>query len=57
MFSAVCVTVSTVGHELASGVGIAPWAVLLGWAVVLGLVSPLAGRERSLPSLATVETP
>ncbi len=52
VFSAVCVVLSATGHALASGDGIPPWAVLAGWAAMLCLVGPLAGRERSLPGIA-----
>lgn len=52
VFSAVCVMLSAIGHAWASGAGIPPWALLAGWVGVLGVVAPLAGRERSLPGIA-----
>lgn len=52
-FSAVCVTLSAAGHEVASGAPIPLWALAIGLAGVLALVMPLAGRERSLPQIAT----
>ncbi len=52
VFAAVCVTLSAAGHAMASGGGIPPWALLAGWAGVLALAAPLAGRERSLPGIA-----
>lgn len=52
VLSAVCVTLSVIGHVLASGTGIPLWTWAAGWAMVLSLVVPLAGRERSLPGIA-----
>ncbi|URM96536.1 hypothetical protein LUW76_20580 [Actinomadura madurae] len=50
-FSAVCVSVSGCAHALASHAGL-PWRSLLaGWLVMLCLVTPLAGRERSRPGI------
>ena len=53
MFSAVCVTVSATGHELASGAVVPWWALCAGWAGLMCVVAPLAGRERALPGIAT----
>ncbi|MGN5381162.1 hypothetical protein ACQ4WX_40580 [Streptomyces lasalocidi] len=52
MFSAVCVALSAGGHVLASETGIPAWSLAGGWAALLCLVGPLAGRERSLPGIA-----
>ncbi|MCQ4080954.1 hypothetical protein NGB36_10175 [Streptomyces sp. RB6PN25] len=52
VFSAVCVTLSAIGHVMASGAGIPLWTLAAGWAGVLCAVAPLAGRERSLPGIA-----
>ncbi|MFG2585090.1 hypothetical protein [Streptomyces malaysiensis] len=52
VFSAVCVALSAGGHVLASGTGVALWSLAAGWAAVLCLVGPLAGRDRSLPGIA-----
>ncbi len=52
VFSAVCVVVSAAGHAMASGAGIPLWALVVGWAGVLGVAVPLAGRECSLPGIA-----
>ncbi|WP_165488491.1 hypothetical protein [Actinomadura formosensis] len=46
-FSAVCTAVSASAHSAVSGAGL-PWSSLLaGWVLTMGLVTPLAGRERS----------
>jgi hypothetical protein len=52
VFSAVCVTLSAIGHAMASGAGIPLWTLLVGWAGVLCVAAPLAGRECSLPGIA-----
>lgn len=52
MFAAVCVVLSAAGHGLASTSAVPWWALLCGFFVVLAVVAPLAGRERSLPSIA-----
>ncbi|MCX4862187.1 hypothetical protein OG426_10270 [Streptomyces canus] len=52
MFSAVCVTLSAAGHVVASGTWIPLWSLAAGWAGVLCVVGPLAGRERSLSGIA-----
>lgn len=46
-FSAVCVTLATLGHLGADGSGPAPWAVAAGGAAVMAVTAALAGRERS----------
>ncbi|TDD92904.1 hypothetical protein E1293_00030 [Actinomadura darangshiensis] len=49
-FAAVCVAVSASAHAAASGM--APtWSLLTGWVVMVCLVTPLAGRERSRPGI------
>ncbi|WP_433235964.1 hypothetical protein [Actinomadura nitritigenes] len=50
-FSVVCASVSGCAHALASGAGLSWWSLLVGWLVMLGLVAPLAGRERSRPGI------
>jgi hypothetical protein len=52
VFSAVCVSLSAIGHAMASGTAIPLWTLAAGWAGVLCGVGPLAGRERSLPGIA-----
>lgn len=52
VFSAVCVAVSGMGHAFASGAAVPVWAWFAGWAGVLCVVAPLAGRERSLPGIS-----
>ncbi|MCX5398199.1 hypothetical protein [Streptomyces sp. NBC_00102] len=52
VFAAVCVVLSAAGHALASASTVPWWALLCGFLVVLAVVAPLAGRERSLPSIA-----
>ncbi|MFJ9542571.1 hypothetical protein ACIRPX_35710 [Streptomyces sp. NPDC101225] len=52
VFSAVCVALSAGGHVLASGTWIPLWSLAAGWAGVLCVVGPLAGRERSLSAIA-----
>ncbi|WP_316745415.1 hypothetical protein [Streptomyces sp. MK7] len=51
VFSAVCVALPAGGHMLASGTGVRLWSLAAGWAAVLCLVGPLAGRERSLSGI------
>jgi hypothetical protein len=51
VFSAVCVALSAVGHTMASGAGIPLWALLVGWAAICCLATPLAGRECSMPGI------
>ncbi|MCQ4081066.1 hypothetical protein NGB36_10745 [Streptomyces sp. RB6PN25] len=53
VFSAVCVTLSAAGHAMASGAGVPLWTLAAGWAGVLCVAAPLAGRERSLPGIAS----
>jgi len=53
-FSAVCVALSATAHVIASGAGLPLWSLVLGWAIVLCGVVPLAARERKLPGIALV---
>lgn len=52
VFTAVCVLLSAGGHVLASCASVPLWTLGAGCALVLALVLPLAGRERSLPGIA-----
>ncbi|MFC8513986.1 hypothetical protein [Streptomyces sp. NPDC057257] len=52
VFSAVCVLLSASGHSLVSGASMPMWSLAAGWAGVVCVVGPLAGRERSLPGIA-----
>lgn len=52
VFTAVCVVLSATGHVLAACAAVPWWTLALGFLGVFALVAPLAGRERSLPSIA-----
>ncbi|MFB6780187.1 hypothetical protein ACFCX0_22760 [Streptomyces sp. NPDC056352] len=52
VFTAVCVALSAAGHALASCASVPWWTLLAGFLGVFALVVTLAGRERSLPSIA-----
>ncbi|MFB7913751.1 hypothetical protein [Streptomyces sp. NPDC056061] len=52
VFTAVCVVLSAAGHSLASCAAVPRWTLLAGFLGVFAVVAPLAGRERSLPSIA-----
>lgn len=52
VFAAVCVALSAAGHTLASCAAVPGWTLLAGFLGILALAVPLAGRERSLPSIA-----
>ncbi|MFI9627519.1 hypothetical protein [Streptomyces sp. NPDC052042] len=52
VFTAVCVVLSAAGHALASCAAIPWWTLLAGFLGIFALIAPLAGRERSLPSIA-----
>lgn len=54
MFAAVCVVLAAAGHALASCATVPLWTVGAGFAAVFAVAVPLAGRERSLPGIATV---
>ncbi|MDX3098916.1 hypothetical protein PV417_31155 [Streptomyces sp. ME19-03-3] len=53
VFTAVCVVLSAGAHMLTSGHGVPGWTLAVGWLVVFAFVAPLAGRERSMPAIAT----
>ncbi|MFJ1830216.1 hypothetical protein, partial [Streptomyces sp. NPDC088178] len=52
VFTAVCVALSAAGHSLASCAAVPWWTLLAGLLGVFAVAAPLAGRERSLPSIA-----
>ncbi|MEV0491199.1 hypothetical protein [Streptomyces atratus] len=52
VFTAVCVALSAAGHALASCASVPWWTLLAGFLGVFAVVVALAGRERSLPSIA-----
>ncbi|MEV4505591.1 hypothetical protein [Streptomyces klenkii] len=52
VFTAVCVLLSAGGHVLASCARVPLWTLAAGFLAVLAAAVPLAGRERSLPSIA-----
>jgi len=54
VFTAVCVVLAAAGHTIASGRTVPGWSLALGWLAVFAVVAPLAGRERTLPGIATV---
>ncbi|WP_431035094.1 hypothetical protein ACQYWQ_14845 [Streptomyces sp. P6-2-1] len=54
VFTAVCVALSALGHSMASGASVPLWSLGLGFLLVLLVVCPLAGRERSLPGIAAL---
>ncbi|MEV0121775.1 hypothetical protein AB0I16_09475 [Streptomyces sp. NPDC050703] len=54
MFAAVCVVLSAGGHVLASCVAVPLWTLGAGFAAVLAVALPLAGRSRSLPGIAAL---
>lgn len=53
VFTAACVTLSAAGHVLAAGASIPLWSVGAAAALVFAVAAPLAGRERTLPGIAT----
>lgn len=54
MFAVLCVVLSAGGHVLASCAAVPLWTLGAGFLAVLAVVTPLAGRERSLPGIAAV---
>ncbi|MGW8883364.1 hypothetical protein [Streptomyces sp. NPDC055749] len=56
VFTAVCVVLSAAGHALASCAAVPWWTLLAGFLGVFAVVLPLAGRERSLLSIAAALT-
>lgn len=53
MFAAVCVVLSGVGHVLAACAAVPWWTLALGFLGAFAVAVPLAGRQRSLPVIAT----
>lgn len=54
MFAAACAVLSTAGHQMATCATVPWWTLLAGFLGVLAVAAPLAGRERSLPSIAAL---
>ncbi|WP_030666076.1 hypothetical protein [Streptomyces cellulosae] len=54
VFAAVCVVLGAAGHALASCSTVPLWTLGTGFLGVLLVAAPLAGRERSLPGIATL---
>ncbi|QGV79688.1 hypothetical protein [Streptomyces ficellus] len=53
VFTAVCLVLSALGHVLAACETVPWWTTALGFLFVFVLTVPFAGRERSLPVIAT----
>ncbi|MFI9050640.1 hypothetical protein [Streptomyces sp. NPDC053427] len=53
VFTAVCVALSAAGHMMASFAAVPLWTLGVACAAVFAVAAPLAGRERSLPGIAT----
>ncbi|MFD7439814.1 hypothetical protein [Streptomyces sp. NPDC059909] len=53
VFAAVCVVLSALGHVLARCATVPWWTLLAGFVIVFAVTSPLAGRERAMPVIAT----
>ncbi|MET4927269.1 hypothetical protein P3L51_33760, partial [Streptomyces sp. PSRA5] len=56
VFTAVCVVLSATGHVLAACQAVPWWTLVIGFAGVFAVAAPLAGRARSLPSIALALT-
>ena len=54
VFAAVCVVLGAAGHTLASCDTVPLWTLGAGFLGVVLVAAPLAGRERSLPGIATL---
>jgi hypothetical protein len=54
VFAAVCVVLAAAGHSIASCATVPLWTLGAGFAGAVLVVAPLAGRERSLPGIATL---
>lgn len=54
VFAAVCVVLAAAGHAIASCATVPLWTLGAGFAGAVVVVAPLAGRERSLPGIATL---
>ncbi|MGN5631937.1 hypothetical protein [Streptomyces sp. AC154] len=52
VFAAVCVALSAAGHAMAACAAVPGWTLLAGFLGILVVAVVLAGRERSLPSIA-----
>ncbi len=52
VFAAVCVALSAAGHAMAACATVPWWTLLAGFLGILAVTAPLAGRERSLASIA-----
>lgn len=52
VFAAVCVVLSAMGHVMAACATVPWWTLLAGFLGVFAVVAPLAGRERTLASIA-----
>ncbi|MGW2814239.1 hypothetical protein [Streptomyces sp. NPDC001415] len=52
VFAAVCVVLSAMGHIMAACASVPWWTLLAGFLGVFAVAAPLAGRERTLPSIA-----
>ncbi|MER0426034.1 hypothetical protein [Streptomyces microflavus] len=52
VFTAVCVVLSAAGHAFAAGTPVPAWTLVAGFLGILAVAAALAGRERSLPSIA-----
>ncbi|MER6995282.1 hypothetical protein [Streptomyces sp. NPDC000410] len=53
VFTAVCVVLAALGHVLAACAAVPWWTLLAGFLIVFAVAAPLAGRERSMPVIAT----
>ncbi|MFC9235844.1 hypothetical protein ACFTZK_05185 [Streptomyces decoyicus] len=53
VFTAVCVALSAGGHIAASCTAVPVWTLGVAAAAVFAVAAPMAGRERSLPEIAT----
>ncbi|MES9537027.1 MULTISPECIES: hypothetical protein [unclassified Actinomadura] len=51
VFATVCATLAILGHVLAGGAAVPPWAAIMGFGAVLGVTLMLAGHERSLATI------
>lgn len=54
VFAAVCVVLASAGHAMASCATVPLWTLGAGFLSTFLVVAPLAGRERSLPGIATL---
>ncbi|MEU0118224.1 hypothetical protein ABZ137_32195 [Streptomyces bobili] len=54
VFAAVCVVLAGAGHTLAACAAVPLWTLGAGFLGVLAVVVPLAGRQRSLPAVASL---